>query len=66
VSFGRAGGPATCDPAPGLYARRVAICRECPAFLPAGRVVGARCAECGCFLKLKARIRGAKCPVGKW
>ncbi len=24
------------------------------------------CSECGCVIKLKARLAAAKCPSGKW
>ena len=40
--------------------RRLDICRGCPEF-DAGR-----CRKCGCYMKLKARIAAAHCPIGKW
>lgn len=44
------------------YAERIAICASCehliqPTF---------RCSKCGCFMKLKAKLEDAKCPVQKW
>ncbi|MFZ9715967.1 MAG: DUF6171 family protein [Ilumatobacteraceae bacterium] len=44
------------------YADRIAECASCdrlirPTF---------QCKECGCFMKLKARLEGATCPLGKW
>ena len=24
------------------------------------------CKECGCFMKVKTRLAGASCPLGKW
>ena len=24
------------------------------------------CRKCGCFMKVKTKIRGAKCPLGIW
>jgi len=25
-----------------------------------------QCGECGCFLAVKAKLAGMKCPLGKW
>jgi len=47
---------------PTLADRRLAICRTCPNFRPRT----ARCGLCGCFMQIKARLRGSKCPAGKW
>lgn len=41
---------------------RMAICEECPMLLKATK----QCKECGCFMKLKVRLKNAKCPIGKW
>jgi hypothetical protein len=41
---------------------RLAICYQCPSFLPRT----ARCDECGCFMKQKAKLANAYCPLGKW
>lgn len=40
--------------------QRKAECQSCP-----HNDIG-RCTECGCFLWSKIRIKGEKCPVGKW
>jgi hypothetical protein len=24
------------------------------------------CRECGCFMKIKARLSASSCPIGKW
>lgn len=24
------------------------------------------CKECGCFMKVKVRLSGSSCPLGKW
>jgi rRNA maturation endonuclease Nob1 len=24
------------------------------------------CRECGCFMRIKARLSGSRCPLGKW
>jgi len=44
------------------FHRRIDICRACPAF-DAGQ---GRCKECGCFMKVKAKMEAAKCPLNKW
>ena len=25
-----------------------------------------RCEQCGCFMRFKAQLRHASCPIGKW
>lgn len=65
-----------------LYAHRIAICEQCPAFasntLSCGRLIfdamdpqpvnidGTDVHPCGCYLPLKARIKSSKCPASKW
>jgi hypothetical protein len=41
--------------------RRLNICGQCPHF-----VRGWRCSKCSCFLKRKATLANASCPVHKW
>lgn len=42
--------------------QRLDICHECPRlFTPT-----MTCKECGCFMKVKAQLKGSKCPIGKW
>ena len=24
------------------------------------------CKKCGCFMRLKSRVKSTKCPIGKW
>lgn len=49
------------DPAsPETIAARLAICEPCE-----DRAAG-RCKRCKCFIKLKVRLAGEKCPLGKW
>ncbi len=43
------------------YERALSICRECPSLTDNGR-----CAECGCFVRIKARWATQSCPLGKW
>lgn len=45
-----------------LVAERISVCRQCP-YLQ-GRLN--RCAVCGCFVLIKARIQSAQCPIGRW
>jgi hypothetical protein len=42
------------------YRRRLEICEGCD------RRENHRCAECGCFLAVKAKGRVWTCPLGKW
>ena len=43
-------------------ASRMETCRACEHFIRDQN----RCALCGCFAELKARMRSQHCPVGKW
>jgi len=43
-------------------AARLAICHDCPQFLPNQN----RCTLCGCYTALKARLRSQHCPLQKW
>lgn len=41
---------------------RLNTCKECPSlFKPT-----MQCKECGCFMRIKTRIKSAQCPIGKW
>ena len=40
---------------------RWATCQACPELTDANR-----CKQCGCFMKLKTKVKAAKCPIGKW
>ena len=40
---------------------RWAICQACPELTS-----GNRCTQCGCFMKIKTKVRAAKCPLNKW
>ena len=41
---------------------RMRICEECPSLLR----VTYQCKECGCFMKLKTKLKNAECPLKKW
>lgn len=62
--------------------QRMGICRECPAYHPSTtscgrfildaivpkgvRIDGIEVNPCGCNLKLKTKLKHAKCPANKW
>lgn len=41
---------------------RFSLCRDCPELLP----ITHQCKQCGCFMKMKVKLKEAKCPIGKW
>jgi hypothetical protein len=41
---------------------RLAICNSCPELFKTTWT----CKECGCFMKVKARLAFSECPLGKW
>ena len=41
---------------------RISICKKCPSLLKPTWT----CKECGCFMKIKARLEHSKCPLDKW
>jgi hypothetical protein len=45
-----------------LIESRLDVCNTCPFF----QKNLAKCRKCGCFMKLKATLLEAKCPVGHW
>jgi hypothetical protein len=45
-----------------VFDSRMAICEVCPSLLKATH----QCKQCGCFMKLKAKLEKAACPLGKW
>lgn len=48
--------------APNYAVKRWNICVSCDRLLRATR----QCKECGCFMKIKVRIKRSSCPLGKW
>ena len=42
--------------------QRLLICLDCDSF----RKTTKTCRECNCFMPLKARLNGSRCPLGKW
>jgi hypothetical protein len=45
-----------------LIAYRLDICKSCEFF----RAKTETCRKCGCFMKLKTKLKNANCPIGKW
>jgi len=41
---------------------RMKFCLQCEHFFKPTR----QCKKCGCFMPVKVRLSGQKCPVGKW
>jgi hypothetical protein len=39
---------------------RMDICNACEFYK------NSRCAKCGCFMEVKAKLRSLECPIGKW
>lgn len=51
------------NPTPTHYIlQRWNTCISCDRLLKVTR----QCKECGCFMKVKVRLRNASCPIGKW
>jgi len=45
-----------------LARERLLICQACQHFR--GSIM--RCKICGCLMVIKARMKNAACPIGKW
>jgi len=44
------------------FAKRMASCQGCEKHIKATN----QCGECFCYLALKGKLAGMKCPLGKW
>lgn len=44
--------------------KRLDACSKCDKRVVS--ILGVKCSECGCILKLKARLEAHNCPLGKW
>jgi len=42
--------------------KRFDICMACPELIQATK----QCKQCGCFMKMKVKLKRAQCPLGKW
>jgi hypothetical protein len=45
-----------------IKTERLNLCNKCDYFLDRLFI----CSKCGCFMKVKATISFAKCPIGLW
>ena len=45
-----------------IYKSRVEICQGCPELMK----TTFQCKKCGCFMKQKAKLADASCPLEKW
>lgn len=45
---------------------RLEICESCDHLNGVPGQLTKRCAICGCFVEVKARVPGMRCPIGKW
>lgn len=45
-----------------LSASRFTICEQCPSLVKLTN----QCRECGCFMKIKVKLKEATCPLGRW
>jgi hypothetical protein len=43
-------------------AKRMKLCEACDRYL----TEQSRCSACGCYMKVKTKLRSAYCPLGKW
>lgn len=48
---------------PSLNDERLAICNQCDYLR---KPLAMLCIKCGCFAQVKAWLKKAKCPIGKW
>jgi hypothetical protein len=42
--------------------KRFDICLSCDRLIQMTK----QCRECGCFMNMKAKLKEASCPIGKW
>lgn len=42
--------------------KRFSICADCPELIK----LTSQCKKCGCFMKLKTKLKHAACPIGQW
>ena len=45
-----------------LQEKRLDICSTCEHLIKFTH----QCKKCGCFMKLKVKLKNASCPIGKW
>ena len=45
-----------------IFNNRYSICQSCPELIKLTK----QCKKCGCFMAVKAKMKLATCPIGKW
>ena len=45
-----------------IESTRFSICSDCPELVK----LTSQCKQCGCFMKMKVKLKQATCPIGKW
>lgn len=48
-----------------LAIKRIAVCKKCDSCMHTD-ILGDICAECGCILEAKARVKDEYCELNKW
>lgn len=43
-----------------VYEERLGVCRECD------QLLAGMCRVCGCYVELRAVMKGKECPDGRW
>lgn len=55
------------DPAdPRVVMARRRACLSCPRLRKVSVALPARCADCGCAIRLKTQVASEACPRGRW
>lgn len=47
---------------PEVFEQRMNLCRDCPFF----KAESQKCGHCGCYMRVKASLDTAACPIEKW
>ncbi|WP_346274994.1 DUF6171 family protein [Leptospira santarosai] len=47
-----------------FYDKRLEICLSCTLILKG--FLSERCSICGCFVRLKTKLKSETCPIGTW
>lgn len=47
---------------PEVARERYETCKTCPSFVK----FTTQCKQCGCVMRMKTKIKGQVCPLGKW
>ena len=47
---------------PEVARERYETCKTCPSFVK----FTTQCKQCGCVMRMKTKVKGQVCPLGKW